>query len=247
MSDALHESKQRVVDFVSRYSMLTNSIVRIKDIGGADGVQKSIRALKDKGILADDLLFVNGKIKFWALTKAAKKSGYIPPDLDPFIPGTGPKGDKYNIRNRYAIMMFCCGGPKQRTLLSRKEVKTLLGYEGQLRDGSMFYIDKYFQHITGQALLGHIMVDGGESTEQKIAENIRNRAAALYDSDSPILRKLIEERLFILSYLCQSPGKATRIELALVKNKDAYPESGIWFNVCNIDKLQTTRQDGKRL
>ena len=88
------------------------------------------------------------------------------------------------------------------------------------------------------------MVDGGGSAEQKIAENIRKRAAALYESDSPILRKLIEERLFILSYLCQSPGKATSIEIELVKNKDAYPEFGIWFNVYNIDKLQTTRQDG---
>ena len=161
------------------------------------------------------------------------------------MPGTGPKGDKYNTRNRYAAMMFCCGGPKERTLLSRKEVKTLLGYEGRLTYGSMFYIDKYFQQITGRALLGHIVVDGGGgSTEQKIAENIRKRAAALYESDSPILRKLIEERLFILSYLCQSPAKATLIELALVKNKDAYPELGIWFNVCNIDKLQTTRKDG---
>ena len=120
MSDA-SPSEQRVIDFVSRYSMLTNSIVDIKDIGGADGVKKSIRALTDKGILADELLFVDAQIKYWALTNKAKKSGYIPPDLDPFIPGTGAKGDKYNTRNRYAAMMFCCGGTKERTLLSQEK------------------------------------------------------------------------------------------------------------------------------
>ena len=88
------------------------------------------------------------------------------------------------------------------------------------------------------------MVDGDGDNATLIAEKIRKRAAALYESDSPILRKLIEERLFILSYLCQSPGKATSIEIELVKNKDAYPEFGIWFNVCSIEKLQATRKDG---
>ena len=119
MSDVLPESKQRVVDFVSRYSMLTNFIVDRKDIGGIQSIKRNtIRELtKDDGILKPDTLFVNTKTQFWALTEDAKKSGYIPPELDPFIPGTGAKGDKYNIQNRYAVMMFCCGGPKERTLL----------------------------------------------------------------------------------------------------------------------------------
>jgi len=148
-------------------------------------------------------------------------------------------------------MMFCCGGPKQRTLLSSIELGELLrSSKSNIDDANSFYLDRYLGESTGHTFLGHIQVDGGgESSASQICSKIRKRAKKLYNTDSPVLRQVIEEKHLVLSYLCQSVSKANQIEKELLRTTNSEDSYGIWFNVCPIANLQNTidvKQSGSK-
>jgi len=225
--------------------MVTVPVLKNKAIGNSESyVKKALPKLSSgkKPVFDKRPLFVDelGGLQYWSLTEEGRK--LAPPEFNPQSPGFKEGNDSFQLRERYATLMFCCGGNKQRTLLTKNELAEFLNYtlfKLPSPEYRSMYIDTSIQEISGQALLGCIMVAGASEKTDVICNNIQKKATKLYNTFS--LEELADSRLLVLTYLCGSPQLAREIEKRVVEDPDI-DLNGIWLNVCPIEGLQRIRQ-----
>ena len=236
--EKLTDKEQGIVDFVSRYSMITSLILEKKDLGGLSYLRKATGGLSKRGILEKRNLIPGTRESYWALTKKAKTMKLVDSKFEPALPGEYRGGkDQFQEFKRYARLMFCCGGNRERTLLSRTEARDLLGNPpGTVQHSTALYIDKSMKKDIGQALIGHIQISEGATGLEGIKNKLEERANKLVQMD--YYRPLIEQNLFVLSYLCEEKT-APSIEKYLTKQ--GIDMNGIWLNICPIRNLETIR------